>query len=245
MKIKMQIVAMSFATLVSAMNLANAGEKTWKAVITAREAVAEQNKMEAELRAEANAPGIGRTEFHRVMAVVNETKRREERETAAYEKFKMDQQLAIAQASAPKIYVINGGGSAPDTEMHKATYTRASNTRSGAAYQKAAYGSIDKSFLLRDSATTQVKEVPARFYKRQVLERSADRIVQSAAEASAAAANENAPTDSGSPFASPVQGKPGFVTSPPSSGGGMIDVRGYNPGSTVRDPYTGQVIRVP
>lgn len=46
------------------------------------------------------------------------------------------------------------------------------------------------------------------------------------------------------PVATPVEGKPGFVTSPYSSSG-IVDVRGYPPGTEVRDPYSGKIFLVP
>jgi TPR repeat protein/serine/threonine protein kinase len=46
-------------------------------------------------------------------------------------------------------------------------------------------------------------------------------------------------------YAIPVQGKPGFVTSPYAPNEGFIDVRGFNPGTEVRDPYTGRPFLVP
>ncbi len=46
------------------------------------------------------------------------------------------------------------------------------------------------------------------------------------------------------PTAAPVDGKPGFVKSP-FGGAGIVDVRGYPPGTEVKDPYTGKVFLVP
>lgn len=46
------------------------------------------------------------------------------------------------------------------------------------------------------------------------------------------------------PVATPVEGKPGFVVSPYSSSG-IVDVRGYPPGTEVRDPYSGKIFLVP
>ncbi len=47
------------------------------------------------------------------------------------------------------------------------------------------------------------------------------------------------------PFASPVPGKKGYVTSPYSPGAGFIDVTGLAPGSLAKDPYSGKAFRVP
>jgi hypothetical protein len=46
-------------------------------------------------------------------------------------------------------------------------------------------------------------------------------------------------------YATPVPGKKGFVTSPFSPDAGYIDVRGFAPGTPVKDPYTGKVFLTP
>jgi hypothetical protein len=43
----------------------------------------------------------------------------------------------------------------------------------------------------------------------------------------------------------PVSGKSGFVTSPFSPDSGYIDVRGFQPGTPVKDPYSGKIILAP
>ncbi len=48
-----------------------------------------------------------------------------------------------------------------------------------------------------------------------------------------------------SPTATPVTGRVGFVVSPYAPGAGYIDVRGLQPGSTAKDPFTGKIFRVP
>ena len=67
------------------------------------------------------------------------------------------------------------------------------------------------------------------------------------------AANETAsapaptapPTAKGDyPYGVPVPGKPGFVRSPYSPDK-MTDVRGYAPGTEVKDPYTQKIFLVP
>jgi hypothetical protein len=47
------------------------------------------------------------------------------------------------------------------------------------------------------------------------------------------------------PYGTPVPGKKGFVTSPFSPDAGYIDVRGFVPGTPVKDPYTGKVFLTP
>ncbi|HEY5893104.1 MAG TPA: hypothetical protein VIT91_07725 [Chthoniobacterales bacterium] len=46
------------------------------------------------------------------------------------------------------------------------------------------------------------------------------------------------------PVATAIEGKPGFVVSPYNSSG-IVDVRGYPPGTEVRDPYSGKIFLVP
>jgi hypothetical protein len=46
-------------------------------------------------------------------------------------------------------------------------------------------------------------------------------------------------------YGTPVPGKTGFVTSPFSPDAGYIDVRGFSPGTPVKDPYTGKVFLTP
>jgi hypothetical protein len=43
----------------------------------------------------------------------------------------------------------------------------------------------------------------------------------------------------------PVPGRKGFVTSPFSPDSGYIDVRGFQPGTPVKDPYSGKIILTP
>ncbi|MBA3883345.1 MAG: hypothetical protein H0X73_11685 [Chthoniobacterales bacterium] len=47
------------------------------------------------------------------------------------------------------------------------------------------------------------------------------------------------------PYAVPVPGRPGFVTSPYAPTSGYVDVRGFTSGAEVKDPYTGKVFLTP
>ncbi len=59
-----------------------------------------------------------------------------------------------------------------------------------------------------------------------------------------AAQQTQAPAKGDYPYGVPVPGKPGFVRSPYSPDK-MTDVRGYAPGTEVKDPYTQKIFLVP
>lgn len=46
-------------------------------------------------------------------------------------------------------------------------------------------------------------------------------------------------------YGTPVPGKEGLVISPYSPNGGYIDVRGFAPGTPVKDPYSGKIFLTP
>lgn len=47
------------------------------------------------------------------------------------------------------------------------------------------------------------------------------------------------------PYGTPVEGKPGFVTSPYAPQNGYVDLRGFSPNTEVKDPYSGKIFLAP
>lgn len=205
---------------------------------------AKEKRREAELRAEANAPGPTREELARVRAVLAARKAREDREIARYRQYQTEQKLALAEASAPKMFIFNGGqvpGEMAPTRFSGASrssgFQTVGVTRTAASQSIPSQGAIK---IMRESR--EVPNYPNRFARRSAQEEGLDRqdaMLDAQARLDAEALMQSAP------FGVPVPGKPGYMSSPPQNFQGFIDVRDYTPGSVVVDPYTGQKVRVP
>ena len=194
----------------------------------------------AEIRAELMAPTMTRAEAEKVAAVLAVRKERADREVAAYEQFRMDQQLALAEASASRTnVVINNYMETPGKDRPAAMVSSLSGGLSQVAYSQTATSEPSKrAFLTGEPAQRIPKNYPPRFYRRAAQEESVDK--QAAAFSAQALLEALAPL-----FGQPVPGMPGYATGPATRNKGFIDVRGLAPGTEVRDPYTGERMRVP
>jgi hypothetical protein len=57
--------------------------------------------------------------------------------------------------------------------------------------------------------------------------------------------SQNLPTSEPVLNAIPIEDKPGFVLSPYAPDKGLVDVRDFAPGTEVKDPYTGKIMKIP
>jgi hypothetical protein len=203
--------------------------------MSAADCIRAEKQHEAEIRAEANAPGMSAQDEKRIASVMAAHAARDQHELAEYAKFQFEQRLELAEASAPRVFV------SPEGETGEGT---ANQTSVGGHRQSLALAG-HSSHQRRGGAAIDGGISSDRFYARSIEEDSVNQMVSDSADREKESeGNTNA--GNGAPFGNPVPGRAGYVTSPPSQGtSGYIDVRGYEPGSTVIDPYTGQKIRVP
>jgi len=196
--------------------------------------IEKQRSYEAELVAERNGPRMAPGDYKQLTAALSFKHEKEQLELARYARFQMEQKLALAQASSPKMLVTSGGDISSD--YRQVEYGNSRGHREFALNRGQGFAGTAYSTVQRSSA----REFPAQFYRRQIQEDSATQ-----AEATYNANQSGSEqSDQEAPYAIPVPGRPGYVTMPPKMGG-YIDVRGYAPGALVMDPWTKTVIRVP
>ncbi|MEA3209539.1 MAG: ral secretion pathway protein [Chthoniobacter sp.] len=106
-------------------------------------------------------------------------------------------------------------------------------------------------FLGGAGGTDEIKGLPLPSAGKQLMVLVRARIVQSEERLASPEPNAapppaaNSPSASDIPAAIPVEGKPGYVTSPHAPKAGYIDVRGFAAGTEIKDPYSGKIFRVP
>jgi len=199
--------------------------------MSATDVIRADQQQDAEIHAEANAPGLAADDQHRILIAMATQKAQQEHDLAEYAKFQFKQRLELAEASAPRI-TIGGEGTMLGS---------ANSERHG---QTIALGGHRNDHGQEAPDSVNAANASDRLFVRQVLENSANQLSADGAQREQeGAANTNSAQEA--PFGNPVAGRPGFVTSPSTSPAGYIDVRGYSPGTPVIDPYTGQAMRVP
>ncbi len=236
----MKANAKLYASIATAILFAPAAEAARKKIPVQEPWDQIERSKAAEIRAEIMGPTMTRAETAKVAALLGVRKQRADRELVAYEQFRMDRQLALAEASAPRPRtVINNYMGTPGRDQPTGMGVAQSRGVRRVAYSLAATPQQpDRAFLSAEPGPPRQKTYPARFYRRASQEESVDK--QAAALTAQSLLEGLAP-----PFGQPVPGMPGYVTGPAPSSKGVIDVRGLSPGMEVRDPYTGEHMRVP
>jgi len=92
----------------------------------------------------------------------------------------------------------------------------------------------------RDNKRSTTTPSPTATPKKESLTAPSQDNVRSASAAPAARGGHR-----DAPYAIPVPGKPGLVTSPFAPEAGYVDVGVFPPGTEVKDPYSGRVFRTP
>ena len=191
--------------------------------VAVAEAEAEAIARQTLLRAEANASYLTRGEHRRLAGAQAQIRARADAEIAAYEQFKFEQQLALAEAAAPKTYIINGAP--PAEEAVEGAPSKASTARRTSlrrtTYIPRSYGDIRERTTIPRYFS---RAYPNRFYRKQAQERGADRLIEHIQRQDEINSRQQQ-----------------FI----STDNGYIDVSGHRSGDIARDPYTGETFRVP
>jgi len=207
------------------------GGKIMSAADAFRASQLAEAKDQAEMHAEANADYISAADEQRIATMLAARSAQEQHELAEYARFQFNQRLALAEASAPRIYM------SPESNSDEDTAAAIESERRGPMLAVNGNATLHG----RTQGAYNTGDDTDRLYVRGVLENSADQSVADSANREA----EPADNTDGLPFGQPVPGNPGFVTSPTAPTSGYIDVRGFEPGSEVVDPYTRRPMRVP
>ena len=99
-------------------------------------------------------------------------------------------------------------------------------------------GLLPTAFSQNETATPSTETSNAGAKSETIAKPPSDRNTRSAIRATGKKEN-------GLAYGKPVPGKVGLVTSPYSPDSGYIDVRGFAPGTPVKDPYTGKIFLTP
>jgi hypothetical protein len=176
----------------------------------------------ASLRAEAQASYLTATEHRRLKGAQVAIRERADAEIAAYEQFKFEQQLALAEAAAPKTYIINATPPAAESVegVPQSAAARKTSLRRS-TYIPRSRGDI------REPATVPryfSRAYPNRFYRKQAQERGADQLIERIQRQDE------------------INSRQQQLLNTPN---GFIDVSNHRSGDIARDPYTGETFRVP
>lgn len=197
----------------------------------------EQRHRDDALRAEANANYLTPRECRLVSAALAARKARAEAEIAAREQLRLERRLAIAAAAAAEKSREAGGGG------ERVAGSVAPDVAGAGVAEPAARSVISFLTPVQPGVSVEVP-VPQRAAPLRV-EGGLQRNQPEGRREGTGVSQDARPLIGTAPFGVPIPGRSGFVTSPPQLPAGVIDVRGFQAGEEVVDPYTGQPIRVP
>ncbi len=98
--------------------------------------------------------------------------------------------------------------------------------------------------IVEESATPAPEQFAKPKTKHLLKEKKAEKSASSHAASSPSVSAAKTPKAS-YPYGVPVLNKPGFVKSPYAPDQGLVDVRGFPPGTEVKDPFTSRIFLVP